>query len=175
MSQVRSFLGLVGYYRKYIKNYCKIAETLVNLTCKNTSFVWAAICQDAFEELKQKLQEPPVLVYPRFDGTEFILQTDASNVGLGFILAQQQGGEDKVICFGGRTLSKAERKKSTTELEALAVVEGIKKYAPYLQHSVKFQVVTDHCVLKWLFGKTKTHKMVVLQDGLLSYSPINLM
>ena len=94
------------------------------MTRKDTSFVWSKLRQDAFEELKQKLQEAPVLVYPRFDGTEFILQTDASNVGLGFILAQEQDGEEKVISYGGRTLSKAERKYSITELEALAVVEA---------------------------------------------------
>ncbi|XP_038047480.1 uncharacterized protein K02A2.6-like [Patiria miniata] len=145
VSEVRSFLGLVGYYRKYIKDYCKIAEPLVNLTRKDTSFVWSKTCQDAFEELKQKLQEPPVLVYPRFDGTEFILQTDASNVGLGFILAQQQDGEEKVISYGGRTLSKAERKYSTTELEALAVVEDLlyRQWQVYGKKTTPEQVVTQ--------------------------------
>jgi len=119
-------------------------------------FVWDEKCKTAFETLKQKLQEPPILAYPRFDGTEFILQTDASGVGLGFILAQIQDGKERVISYGGRALHKGEKNYTTTELEALAVVEGVKKYAPYLQHGVKFTVVTDHCALKWLFSKKQT-------------------
>ena len=156
VSEVRSFLGFVGYYRKYIKDFCKIAEPLTNLTRKEVHFVWDEKCKTAFETLKQKLQEPPILAYPRFDGTEFILQTDASGVGLGFILAQNQDGKERVISYGGRALHKGEKNYTTTELEALAVVEGVKKYAPYLQHGVKFTVVTDHCALKWLFSKKQT-------------------
>ena len=95
--------------------------------------------------------QPPILVYPRFDGTQFILQTDASLKGLGFVLAQVQDQKERVISYGGRALSKSERNYSITELEALAVVEGIRKYRPYLLHSEKFKVVTDHCALKWLF------------------------
>ena len=152
VSEVRQFLGLVGYYKKFIKDFCRIAEPLTNLTRKDVPFVWAEECNDAFLLLKQKLLEPPILAYPHFDGTPFILQTDASLKGLGFILAQQHDGRERVISYGGRALHKAEKKYSITELEALAVVEGIKKYRPYLQHSVKFKVVTDHCALKWLFS-----------------------
>ena len=156
VEEVRSFLGFVGYYRKFIKDFCKIAEPLTNLTRKDVPFVWNKDCQEAFKTLKQKLLEPPILAYPVFDGTEFILQTDASRTGLGFILAQKQDGKERVISYGGRALNKAERNYTVTEIEALAVVEGIKKYAPYLQHSTKFTVVTDHCALKWLFGNKNT-------------------
>jgi hypothetical protein len=121
------------------------------LTRKDVPFVWTEECNEAFKLLKQKLLEPPILAYPHFDGTQFILQTDASLKGLGFILAQQHDGKERVISYGGRALRNAEKNYSITELEALAVVEGIKKYRPYLQHSVKFKVVTDHCALKWLF------------------------
>ena len=101
VKEVRSYLGLVGYYRKYIKDFCRIAEPLTNLTRKDVKFVWSGNCQKAFDLLKQKLLEPPILVYPRFDGTEFILQTDASYTGLGFILAQKFENEEKVIAYGG--------------------------------------------------------------------------
>ena len=152
VSEVRSFLGFVGYYRRYIKDFCKIADPLTNLTRKNIPFHWDAKCIEAFETLKQKLLEPPILAYPRFDGTEFILQTDACYTGLGYILAQKQDDKERVISYGGRALHDSERNYTTTELEALAVVEGVKKYAPYLQHTVNFVVVTDHCALKWLFS-----------------------
>ena len=155
VTEVKSFLGFVGYYRKFIKDFCKIAEPLTNLTRKDVSFVWDQSCQEAFKTLKGKLLEPPILAYPNFDGTEFILQTDASRTGLGFILAQKQDGKERVISYGGRALHDPERNYTVTEIEALAVVEGIKKYAPYLQHSIKFTVVTDHCALKWLFGINK--------------------
>ena len=153
VSEIKSFMGFVGYYRRYIKDFCKIADPLTNLTRKKVPFVWDEKCNRAFETLKEKLMEPPILAYPRFDGTEFILQTDASYTGLGYILAQVQDGKEKVISYGGRSLKNPERNYSTTELEALAVVEGIKKYTPYLQHTVNFKVITDHCALKWLFSK----------------------
>ena len=137
-------------------DFCKICEPLRNLTRNNVPFVWDENCQKAFEVLKQKLINSPLLAYPRFDGTKFILQTDASGQGLGFILAQIHDGNEKVISYGGRALQPPERNYTTTELEALAVVEGINKYAPYLPHGVKFTVVTDHCALKWLFNNKQT-------------------
>ena len=78
VSEIKSFMGFVGYYRRYIKDFCKIADPLTNLTRKKVPFVWDEKCNRAFETLKEKLMEPPILAYPRFDGTEFILQTDAS-------------------------------------------------------------------------------------------------
>ena len=157
--EVRAFTGFVGYYRKYVKDFCKFCERLTNLTRNNVPFVWDENCQKAFEVLKQKLINPPILAYPRFDGTKFILQIDASGQGLGLILAQIHDGNEKVISYGGRALKPSERNYTTTEREALAVVEGINKYAPYLQHGEKFTVVTDHCALKWLFNNEQTTRL----------------
>ena len=97
------------------------------MTKKNVPFIWNKVCQTAFENLKTHLIEPPILAFPRFDVTEFFLQTDACEQGLGYILAQLQDGKERVIAYGGRSLHKAEHNYTTTELEALAVVEGIKK------------------------------------------------
>ena len=91
------------------------------------SFIWNEGCQTTFTNLKRQLIEPPILAFPRFDGTEFFLQTDACRQGLGLILAQIQGGKERVIAYGGRALHNAERNYTTTELEALAVVEGIQQ------------------------------------------------
>ena len=93
VSEVHSCLGFVWYYRRYIKDFCKIADPLTNLTRKNVPFHLDEKCNLAFETLKQELLEPPILAYPRFDNTEFILQTDASYTGLGYILAQKQDGK----------------------------------------------------------------------------------
>ena len=93
---------------------------------KKVPFVWDEKWGRAFETLKQKLIEPPILAYPCFDGTEIILQTDARYTGLGYILAQMQDGKERVISYGNRSLKNPECNYSTTELEALAVVEGIK-------------------------------------------------
>ena len=71
--EVCAFTGFVGYYRKYVKDFCKICEPLTNLTRINVPFIWDENCQKAFEVLKQKLINPPILAYSRFDGTEFIL------------------------------------------------------------------------------------------------------
>ena len=93
--EVHAFTGFVGCYRKYVKAFCKIREPLTNLTRNNAPFVWDEKYQKAFEVLKQKLINPPVLAYPRFKGTKFILQADASSQGVGFLLAQIYDGNKK--------------------------------------------------------------------------------
>ena len=91
MTQVRSFLGLVGYYRRFIKGFSKIAARLNKLLVKNKPFVWTEECIKAYKELKGLLLKGPVVAYPDFS-VPFTLYTDASNIGLGAILAQKTGG-----------------------------------------------------------------------------------
>lgn len=90
VSSVRRFLGLASYYRRFVSSFTKIAKPLHALTRKNTQFKWGSECQVAFDVLKQKLMEAPVLAYPTFDH-EVILETDASVQGLGAFLSQKQG------------------------------------------------------------------------------------
>ena len=92
----------------------------------------------------------PILTYPNFR-EPFLLFVDASSTGIGFTLAQIQNGKEVVIAYNGRGLNQAEQNYSTTEREALALVEGIKKFQPYL-HNHKFTVVTDHSSLRWLMN-----------------------
>ena len=107
VTQVRSFIGLVGYYRRFIQGFSKIAEPLNQLLEKNCSLQWNDECTQAFQELKALLSREPIVAYPNF-AVLFRLYTDASNIGLGAILAQQQGGRERVICCASRTLNKAE-------------------------------------------------------------------
>ena len=153
VNDVRTFIGFVGYYRRYIKDFSTIAEPLTNLTRKNKLFQWTDECSNSFENLKQRLLEPPVLAHARFEGIEqFILQTDASLSGLGFVLSQIHHGHERVIAYASRSLKSAERNYTVTELEALAVV-GVNKFSTYLEHNNKFKIITDHQALKWLFGQ----------------------
>ncbi|PFX15398.1 Retrovirus-related Pol polyprotein from transposon opus [Stylophora pistillata] len=107
-------------------------------------------CAVAFDKLKRALVSAPILAYPNFK-EPFLLFVDASSTGIGFTLAQVQDGKEVAIAFNGRGLSSAERNYSTTEREALALIEGIKKFQPYLQ-SRQFTVVTDHSSLRWLMN-----------------------
>ncbi|CAF4511126.1 unnamed protein product, partial [Didymodactylos carnosus] len=149
---VRSFLGLTGYYRRFIRSYATIAEPLLKLIRVKHSpiFVWTPECQDSFEELKQKLITSPVISYPDFN-YPFILQLDASDYGLGAILAQKvpTEGDEHVIAYASRTLSETERKYSPTERECLAIVWGTQHFRPYLEGR-PFEVWTDHKSLVWL-------------------------
>ena len=98
--------------------------------------------------IKRCLSEAPVLACPNFE-IPFVLQTDASNTGLGAVLTQDVEGKESVISYASRTLSEAECKYSTTEKECLAIVWAIQKYRPYLE-GYKFTVITDHSSLRWL-------------------------
>ena len=148
VKQVRSFLGLCNYYRKFVRDFAKIAEPLNKLTRKDTVFNWNEACQQAFDTLKTALIEAPILAYPDFN-LHFELYVDASNDGIGMVLGQIQNGREVVICYAGRGLNQAERNYSVTEREALSVVEGIKYFQSYL-YGRKFTVHTDHNALKWL-------------------------
>ena len=148
---VRAFLGLTGYYRRFIQNYGEIAKPLHELTEKNTAFVWTSERKQAFDKLKAALTTAPILGYPSADKEDvFLLDTDASNCHIGSVLSQRQGGEEKVIAYGSKVLSKSERNYCVTRRELLAVVHFIRQYRHYLLGR-KFELRTDHGALAWLF------------------------
>ena len=148
VKQVRSYLGLCNYYRKFVRNFAKIAEPLNKLTRTNTPFVWDESYQIAFDTLKTALTEAPILAYPDFT-PRFDLYVDASDEGIGMVLGQRQEGKERVIAYAGRSLNPAERNYSVTEREGLAVVEGIRHFQSYL-YGRQFTIYTDHNALKWL-------------------------
>lgn len=117
VSEVRSFVGLCSYYRRYIKNFASIVKPLNNLTQKNQKFVWTKECQEAFDSLKLKLIQTPILSYPNFNES-FILDTDASNFAIGAVLSQNIDGQEKVVAYASRALTKSERKYCVTRKEA---------------------------------------------------------
>lgn len=131
IKHIKLFLDLSGYYRKFINSYSAIAKPLTNLLKKDIKFTWSDECQKSFDTLKKALCSEPILKYPDFTKT-FILTTDASNKALGAILSQGEIGQDLPICFASRTLNKSENNYTTTELECLAIIFGVKQFRPYL-------------------------------------------
>jgi hypothetical protein len=123
VKDVRSFLGLSGYYRAFIQNYAAMSRPLTQLTKKNESFKWTDCHQQAFESLKDALTSDSVLAHPKFD-QPFILSTDASDYAISAILSQLHGDKERPISFASRMLNAAERNYSTTQKELLAVVFG---------------------------------------------------
>ena len=132
LKDLRSFLGLASYYRWFIPHFSAIATPLFSLTRKDVKFEWSGDCQQAFDQLKQLLTTAPVMILPDFE-KEFLLETDASGLGLGAVLAQKQ--DDRLvrpIAFASPTLLPHEKNYRSTELEALAVVWAVKHYRHYL-------------------------------------------
>ena len=125
------YVGCAGYYRQFIPQYADIAAPLYKLEQKGTMYLWTEPCEVAFNLLKTKLTTAPILAYPQHE-TPFILDTDASGVGLGAVLSQVQHGEEKVIAYAAKSLSKAERNYSTTRKELLAMIWGMEHFEPYL-------------------------------------------
>ena len=148
VTQVRSFLGLVGYYKRFIKGFSKIAALLNKLLEKNKPLVWTTERMKAYQELKELLLKEPVVAYLDFS-MPFRLYTDTSNIGLGAILAQKQEGKEKIICFASRTLNKSEQNYSATKKDYLAMVSGIRNFRNYLIAN-HLKVYTDHYSLQWL-------------------------
>ena len=165
ITELKGFLGLASYYRRFIKDFSKIAKSLNDLM-KGINYEkgikqknqnkwiditkeWKEKQEESFQILKERLCTAPVLVYPDFE-KEFILYTDASGYALGAVLSQiGKDGKEQVVYYASKTLTDAERNYSTTELECYAVVWAVEKFHYYLDGK-KFKVITDHYALKWL-------------------------
>nr|ABA98437.1 retrotransposon protein, putative, Ty3-gypsy subclass [Oryza sativa Japonica Group] len=145
VSQIRSFLGLAGYYRRFIENFSRIARPMTQLLKKDEKFKWTAECDKSFEELKRKLVSAPVLILP--DQTkDFQVYCDASRHGLGCVLMQ----EGRVVAYASRQLRPHEGNYPTHDLELAAVVHALKIWRHYLIGN-RCEVYTDHKSLKYIF------------------------
>lgn len=152
IKDVRAFLGLTGYYRKFIRSYAEAAKPLTRLTRKLAMFQWGEEEQEAFEKLKSALCSAPILQFPDWsdEGAFFKLETDASDTAIGGVLTQvKSDSSERVVCYGSKTLSLAEQKYCVTRKELLAVVYFTHEWRAYL-YGKKFQIWTDHAALKWL-------------------------
>ncbi|KAA0032780.1 pol protein [Cucumis melo var. makuwa] len=136
VNEVRSFLGLAGYYRRFVENFSRIATPLTQLTRKGAPFVWSKACEDSFQNLKQKLVTAPVLTVPDGSGS-FVIYSDASKKGLGCVLMQQ----GKVVAYASRQLKSHEQNYPTHDLELAAMVFALKIWRHYLYG--KANVVAD--------------------------------
>eukprot|EP00731_Ephydatia_muelleri_P008795 Em0004g1133a len=148
LQDLKQFLGLASYYRRFVRNFAALVAPLVKLTEKGHVWHWSSDCDAAFLQLKERLVTSPILGYPVFN-QPFMVDTDASGEGLGAVLSQYVSGVEHVIAFASRSLSKAERKYCATRREMLALVWAIKHFRPYL-YGRRFTVRTDHASLRWL-------------------------
>lgn len=156
---VKQFLGLIGYYRRFIKDFAKISKPMTLLLKKDIAFSWNSSAQAAFETLRDTICSEPLLQYPDF-GKPFVVTTDASNYALGAVLSQGTIGKDLPISYASRTLHTAEVNYSTTEKELLAIIFAVAHFRPYL-YGHKFTLVTDHRPLVWLHNtKDPTSKLM---------------
>nr|GEV12933.1 reverse transcriptase domain-containing protein [Tanacetum cinerariifolium] len=148
---VRSFLGHVGFYQRFIQDFSKIGRTMTHLIEKETLFVFSKYCIDAFKILKKKLTEAPILVVPDWN-LPFKLMCDASNFAIGTVLGQRKTKHFQPIHYASKTMTEAQIHYTTTKKEMLAVVYAFEKFRPYLVLS-KSIVYTDHSALKYLLNK----------------------
>jgi hypothetical protein len=174
LKEVRSFLGLASYYRRFIQDFATISAPLTELTKKNVKFHWTEVQEQAFQRLKDKLCSEPVLAYPTADGF-FILDTDASNYGIGAVLSQVQNvnEEPRVIAYASKTLSDSQKAYCTTWKELLAVVYFVKHFRRYL-YGRRFLLRTDHAALVWLLNFKNPEGIVARWiTALTSYMPFD--
>ena len=144
VTEIRSFLGLAGYYRRFVQDFSIIARPLMNLLKKNVQFRWTATCQNSFERLKEALTTTPVLALPTRNGG-FVVYTDASSQGLGYVLMQN----GNVIAYASRQLRTHEANYPTHDLELAAIVHALKIWRHYL-YGETFSIFIDHKSLKYI-------------------------
>jgi len=152
VKDIRSFLGLASYYRKFIPNFSIIAKPMFRLIQKDVPFEWTSACRMAFEKLKDSLVNAPILRHPNFD-KPFILYTDGSYDGLGAVLSQKdENDQEVVIAYASKTIVGAQEKYGATELEMLAIRWAVEQFHVYLLGK-PFTIITDHLALKFPFKK----------------------
>lgn len=149
VKQVRGFLGLAGWYRRFIDNFATVVFPITDVVSTKKKFIWTEDAQSAFEQIKRLLTTAPVLINPDFE-RKFFLHCDASDYGVGAVLVQlDDAGHERPIAFMSRKLNTAQRNYSVTERECLAALEAIKRFRCYLEMQ-EFEVITDHASLVWL-------------------------
>lgn len=150
-TEIKRFLGLLGYYRKFIPDFARLTKPLTQCLKKGSKInPTDQKYVDCFEHCKTLLTNDPILQYPDFS-KEFLLTTDASNVAIGAVLSQGNIGSDKPIAYASRTLNSSELNYSTIEKELLAIVWATKYFRPYL-FGRKFRILTDHKPLQWIMN-----------------------
>ncbi|GJW18488.1 reverse transcriptase domain-containing protein [Tanacetum coccineum] len=148
---IRSFLGHAGFYRRFIKDFSKISRPMTHLLEKNTPFIFSEECIQAFQTLKKKLTEAPILIAPNWD-QPFELICDANDYSIGAVMGQRTEKHFRPIHYASKTMTKAESNYTTTEKEMLVVVYAFEKFRSYLIMN-KSIVYMDHSALKYLFAK----------------------
>ena len=167
---VRRLLGAVGFFRRHIKGFSAVASPLTNLTRKGVKFKWTSEHDESFRSLQHLLTTAPVLMRPDFS-KPFELHTDASSIAIGACLVQRnEEGLPNAIAYYSRKLHGLEVRYSATDLEALAVVESVRHFNPYL-YGRSFTILTDHKPLTYIFSKvTKSPRMTRWSHELSEYS-----
>lgn len=149
LKQVRGFLGLTGWYRRFISNFAEVTHDITDVLSKKRKFNWTTAANDAFHHIKTLLTTAPVLRNPDFT-KKFFIHCDASNYGIGAVLVQlDANNEEYPIAFMSKKLNSAQKNYSVTEKECLAAIEAIEKFRCYVELH-EFEVITDHSSLVWL-------------------------
>ena len=143
--EIRSFLGLAGYYRRFIEDFSRLAAPMTRLTRKEAKFVWDDSCERAFQELKGRTTSAPILIVPK-RGQRYTVYCDASKDGLGCVLMQS----GKVVAYGSRQLKNHKKNYPAHDMELAAVVFVLKIWHHYL-YGEQFEVFSDHKSLKYIF------------------------
>ncbi len=166
LTELHSFLGACGYYRKFVKDFSKITWPLNQLLQKNKDYEWSTECDEAFQTMKDKLTSSPILVYPQMD-KPFIVHSDASNRSIGAVLSQKDDdGLEHVISYASKALDKHEKNYPITEKEMLGAIYAAKQFRQYL-YGQKWTLVTDHIALQYSIFNLKgrlLHWSMLLAD-----------
>ena len=150
IKQLRGILGLMSYFRKFIRNYAQIVKPLTDLTRGNPQKItWSKIAQDSLDHLKKALTSEPILSLPDFQTGQIVVTTATSNKGIGAILSQIINGEERVIAYASRTLTPGESNYSATQLELLSIIRHLDKFRHYLVGR-KFKLRSDQKSLQYL-------------------------
>ena len=156
---VRSFLGHAGFYRRFIKDFSKIARPLCRLLEKDTRFNFGNSCKAAFEEIKIKLVQAPIMAAPEWD-QGFEIMCDASDFAMGAVLGQRKEKIFRTIYYASRTFNEAQENYSTTEKEMLAIVFACEKFRQYILGSHVI-IHTDHAAIKYLMSKKEAKPRLI--------------
>lgn len=151
--QLRRFIGMANWYRVFINNFSDLAGPLTDCLKKShKSFSLTELAHKSFEKLKTALSTAPVLAQPDFT-KEFIIQCDASTIGVGGVLYQYDNdGKERPIAYVSQKLNRCQKNYTVTELECMAAVVCVKRFRPYIE-GLPFRIITDHSSLKWLMSQ----------------------